>query len=70
MAILITDAIKSAKNEIKFIIPSDLKFVFNILSSPAIIHAGKRGQGCECPLSPIATGLESCFLSLIIAPTS
>ena len=40
-------------------ISSDLRLVSNILSSPAIIHAGKRDQGCKCPLSHIATGLES-----------
>ena len=43
--------------------------VSNILSSPAIIHAGKRDQGCNSPLSPTATGLESSFfLSVTVAP--
>ena len=42
----------------KFIISSDLRFVSNILSYPAIIHARSS------ILSPTATGLESCFLCL------
>ena len=34
-------------------ISSNLRFVSNILSSLAIIHAGKRDQGGTCPLSSI-----------------
>ena len=57
------------KYELNFIVSSDLRFVFNILSSLVIVHAGKRDKGCKCPLSPIATGLgELIFLSVRVAP--
>ena len=59
MAILINNAIKSVKNEIKVYNSSDLRLVSNVLSSPAIIHAGKQDEGCKWPLLPIATGLKS-----------
>ena len=59
MTILITDTLTSVKNEIKVYNFFRFKVGFNFLISPAIIHAGKRDQGCKCPLSPIDTGLES-----------
>ena len=59
MAILITVTFKSVKNGIKVYNLLYLRLVSNILSSPAIMHAGKRDDICKCPLSPIATGLES-----------
>ena len=45
--------IKSCKNtRSRLIISLDLRFVSNILSSPAIIHVDKQDQGCKCPPPP------------------
>ena len=36
-------------------ISSDLRLLFNTLSSPVIIHTGKQDKGCKCPLSPTSS---------------